>query len=629
MAAVDDPKTLGRARLTFASEPEIDEFIATLERFERGELTPDEWRAFRLIRGTYGQRQAGDAQMLRVKIPQGIATAGQLLALAEVGETYSRGFGHVTTRENIQFHFVRLRDVEPAMRTLAGAGLTTREACGNSVRNITTCAYAGVAGDETFDVTPYAEALTRFLLRHPLSSTLPRKFKIAFEGCAEDHVATAINDLGWRAAVRARNTRRGPAEAGRYDEVVERGFRVTAGGGTAIDCRSGQVLFAFLPAGDILNVAEAILRVFHRLGDREHRQRNRMKFLIKALGWDRWRAEVDGALAEVQAAGGTRLPFDPDRPPVEAAPDWPRPSPPSIEDIARRAASTRLGGPGLHPDGGRSPGRPLQGRDRARWLETNVRAQKQDGYVTATVTLPLGDVTSVQLRTIADLSLAYGDGTVRFTHDQNAAFRWIPRAVLADLHDRLAAAGLGLPEGGTIADVTSCPGAESCRLAVTQSRGLGRLLGDHLRDHPSLVAAAPDLKIKISGCPNGCGQHHIAGLGFQGSVRKLGDKAVPQYFVMVGGALHGAGASFARLAAKVPVRRVPEVVARLVALYQAERSPGETATAFFCRIDVARVKAALADLERLTAADAVPSDFVDLGEEHEFTPEVMEGECAV
>jgi sulfite reductase beta subunit-like hemoprotein len=649
MAAVDDPRTLGRARLTFASEPEIDEFVATLERFERGELTPDEWRAFRLIRGTYGQRQTGDAQMLRVKVPQGIATAAQLLALAEVGEAYSRGFGHITTRENVQFHFVRLHDVEPAMRALAEAGLTTREACGNSVRNITTCAYAGVARDETFDVTPYAEALTRYLLRHPLSSTLPRKFKIAFEGCAEDHVATAINDLGWRAAVRMRTTGRGPAaafarearfgeprrslgqrrEAGRHGTTVERGFRVTAGGGTAIDCRSGQVLFAFLPAGDILNVAEAILRVFHRLGDREHRQRNRMKFLIKALGWDRWRAEVDQALAEVRAEGGARLPFDPDRPPAEAAPDWPRPSPPSIEDIARRAASTRLGGPGLHPDGGRSNDRPLQDRDLARWLETNVRAQKQDGYLTATVTLPLGDVTGAQLRTLADLSLAYGDGTVRFTHEQNVALRWIPGPVVSDLYNRLAAAGLGLPDAGTIADITSCPGAESCRLAVTQSRGLGRLLGDHLRAHPPLVAAAPDLKIKISGCPNGCGQHHIAGLGFQGSVRKLGDKAVPQYFVMVGGALHSGGASFARLAAKVPVRRLQEVVTRLMGLYQAERSPGETATAFFCRIDVARVKATLADLERLTAADVVPSDFVDLGEEREFTPEVMEGECAV
>ncbi|HEX2340200.1 MAG TPA: hypothetical protein VHI98_06940, partial [Vicinamibacterales bacterium] len=203
---------------------------------------------------------------------------------------------------------------------------------------------------------------------------------------------------------------------------------MTAGGGTAIDCRSGQLLFAFLPAGDILNVAEAILRVFHRLGDRVHRQRNRMKFLIKALGWDRWRAEFESELAEIRAAGGTRLPFDPDRPPVEHAPDWPRTPPPSIEDIARRAASAKLGGPGLHPSTtlGASPSTVLRGLSSNRlalsevegWLETNVRAQKQDGYVTATVTVPLGDVTSVQLRTLADLALAYGDGTVRFTHEQ-------------------------------------------------------------------------------------------------------------------------------------------------------------------------------------------------------------------
>ena len=185
MSVVDDPKTFGRARLSFASDADIDEFVTTLERYERGEMTPDQWRAFRLVRGTYGQRQADDAQMLRVKIPQGVLTSDQLDALADVGERYSRGFGHITTRQNIQFHFVKLHDVEPAMRRLAEAGLTTREACGNSVRNITACPYAGVAADERFDVTPYAEALTRYLLRHPLSSTLPRKFKIAFEGCAE------------------------------------------------------------------------------------------------------------------------------------------------------------------------------------------------------------------------------------------------------------------------------------------------------------------------------------------------------------------------------------------------------------------------------------------------------------
>src|SRR4249920_3179155 len=189
MSVVDDPKTFGRARLSFASVADIDEFVETLERYERGEMTPDQWRAFRLVRGTYGQRQADDAQMLRVKIPQGILTGAQLDALADVGERYSRGFGHITTRQNVQFHFVKLHDVEPAMRLLAASGLTTREACGNSVRNITGCPYAGVSASERFDVTAYADGLTRFLLRHPLSSTLPRKFKIAFEGCTEDHIA--------------------------------------------------------------------------------------------------------------------------------------------------------------------------------------------------------------------------------------------------------------------------------------------------------------------------------------------------------------------------------------------------------------------------------------------------------
>src|SRR5213078_4147611 len=230
MAVVDDSKTFGRARLTFANEAEIDEFVATLERYERGELSADGWRAYRLVRGTYGQRQAEDAQMLRVKIPQGLLTADQLLALAEVGQRYSRGFGHITTRQNVQFHFVKLHDAEPAMRRLAEAGLTTREACGNSVRKITACPYAGVAADERFDVTPYAEALTRYLLRHPLSSTLPRKFKIAFEGCATDHIATGVNALGFRALV-------GPDSA-----PGGRGFRVTAGGGTAILTTNAGVL---------------------------------------------------------------------------------------------------------------------------------------------------------------------------------------------------------------------------------------------------------------------------------------------------------------------------------------------------------------------------------------------------
>src|SRR6187431_515804 len=238
--------THGRTRLSFASVADIDEFVATLERYERGELTPDQWRAFRLVRGTYGQRQNEDAQMLRAKIPQGVLDGAQLRALGDVADTYSRGFGHLTTRQNVQFHFLKLHDVEKVMHLLADAGLTTREACGSAVRTIAACPDAGVAADEVFDVTPYAEALTRFCLRHPLAAALPRKFKIAFEGCPKDHALTAINDLGFRARVEERE-----------DGTLRRGFRVTVAGGTSILPRSGAALYEFLPAAEILEVTEA------------------------------------------------------------------------------------------------------------------------------------------------------------------------------------------------------------------------------------------------------------------------------------------------------------------------------------------------------------------------------------
>jgi sulfite reductase (NADPH) hemoprotein beta-component len=610
MPLVEDQTTFGRARLSFANEAEIDEFVATLEQYERGEITPDQWRAYRLVRGTYGQRQAEDAQMLRVKIPQGIITADQLGVLAEIGERYSRGFGHITTRQNIQFHFVKLHDVEPAMRLLADAGITTREACGNSVRNITACAYAGVAADERFDVTPYAEAMTRFLLRHPLSSTLPRKFKIAFEGCATDHAVTGIHDLGFRAAL-------GP-DGGR-------GFRVNAGGGTAILCTSAPLLHEFLPASEILRVAEAVLRVFHQHGDYKHKQRNRMKFMIRELGWTRWREEYDRALNACRLLGQVpTLEIDP--PATESKPQWVKDGSPSVGHIASRVTAQHVSGPGIAP----TIVPLLQPGDEAyaRWRATNTQPQKQFGYVIATVTVPLGDLSSEQMRVVGELARAYGDGAVRVTAEQDLVFRWVNACDVRQLYRRLAAAGLGLAEAGSIADVTSCPGAESCRLAVTQSRGLGRLLEDHLRARPDLMAAADAALIKISGCPNGCGRHHIATIGFQGSVRRVGSRAVPQYFVMVGGGATEDGASFARLAAKIPARRIPEALERLIDLYGRDRAAGESAPAFFARVEVSRVKETLADLERLTAADAVPEDYIDLAEAGEFAPEVMDGECS-
>lgn len=608
MAVTDDPTTHGRARLPFSSVADIEEFVATLERYERGEMSPDQWRAFRLVRGTYGQRQTTDSQMLRIKIPQGVVTADQLRAMADVGERYSRKFGHITTRQNIQFHFVKLHDVEPAMRRLDEAGLTTREACGNAVRNITGCVYAGVSADEVFDVTPYGEAMTRYLLRHPLAARLPRKFKIAFEGCREDHIATAINDLGFRALVDAQGTR---------------GFRVVTGGGTALMCRSAGLLHEFLPAKDMYRVAEAVLKVFQRLGDYEHRQRNRLKFLINTMGWDRFIAEYQREFAAAQASAPDATVESPE---AESAPSWTRRAAPAPSEIRARVSATLPIGPGIMP----SIAPMHQPTDEAyqRWRKSNVQPQKQFGFVTVLATVPLGDLTGEQMRVLGDLADAYADGTIRLTMDQNVLFRWVKISDVHELYTRLLAASLGLGEASTVADVGSCPGAESCKLAVTQSRGLGQLLEEHLRARPDLVDAADGARIKISGCPNGCGQHHIATIGFQGSVRRLEGKAVPQYFVMVGGGVTDAGAQFARLAAKVPARRVPEVVERLIALYQRERQPGESAPSFFGRLEVSRVTELVADLQRLDAKDAVPTDFIDLAETAAFAPEVMEGECS-
>jgi sulfite reductase beta subunit-like hemoprotein len=610
MSVIDEQTAYGRARLSFAKQADIDEFVSVLGKYERGEITPDQWRAFRLVRGTYGQRQAEDAQMLRVKLPQGVVTAPQWHAMADIGEKYSRGFGHITTRQNIQFHFVKLHDVEPAMRLLADAGVTTREACGNSVRNITGCPYAGVSPDELFDVTPYAEGLTRYLLRHKLTSTLPRKFKIAFEGCATDHIATHINDLAFIA---------------RVSPTGGRGFRVIAGGGTAIMCTEAGVIHEFLPASEILRVADAVIRVFHKYGDYQHKQRNRTKFMIKSLGWGRWKSIYEQELANIRLHGEVPT-LELDTPAEEPAPAETRTPAPLEGAIATQVTAGEIKGPGITPVV--IPVLNSRDEDFTRWQASNVGPQKQKGYAIVTTTIPLGDMTSPQMRVIADLASAYSDGTVRVTMDQNLVFRWVKTSDVRALYSKLAAAGLGLAQGGTIADVASCPGAESCRLAVTQSRGLGKLLEDHLRARPDLVEKADGARIKISGCPNGCGQHHIATFGFQGSVRRLGSKAVPQYFVLVGGGTEHGGASFARLASKIPARRIPEAVDRLIEMYAKERNADESAPDFFRRVSVDRVRLTLADLERLTKEEAVATDYVDLAESGEFAPEVMDGECS-
>jgi sulfite reductase beta subunit-like hemoprotein len=597
------------ARDTFADAGEIDAFVETLGRFERGEIDADAWRAYRVVRGAYSQRQDG-THMLRIKIPQGIADAAQLRALAEVATRFSRGYGHVTTRQNVQLHFVRPQDLEAALRRLADAGITTSGSGGNAVRNVVACPLAGVAADEVFDVTPFAEAATRWFLRHPLANALPRKFKIAFEGCGADHVATAIQDLGFRARLGADGSR---------------GFRVTVAGGTSSLCTSGSALVDFLPAADVLALAEAVVRVFHARGDRVNKQRNRLKFLVRALGFEPFRALVLEELARVRAEGAPRLPFDPERPPVEVPPAHARPTPPSPAVIAARLEAAPPRGPGEPPAIESAVPPPAGALERFR--RTNVSPQRQAGRVVVTLALPQGDVTAAQLEALADLALAYGDGAIRLSSRGHALLRWVADADVPALFERLAAAGLGRDGAGSAADVVACPGADVCRLAVTRTRGVARLVADAVRARLGEAALGAALPVHVSGCPNGCSQHHLAAIGLQGSARKLAGRAVPQYFVLVGGGVGEGGAAFAKLAGKVPARRAAEAVERLVALYLAERREGEAAGPFFERA-LDRAKAAIAPLEELRVEDAGAEDFVEPGATEDFRPDVQSGECA-
>jgi len=549
-----------------------------LEKFERGEINSEQYRQFRLSRGIYGQRQDG-VMMVRVKIPQGVLSGAQLRVLALCADRYSRGYGHVTTRQNLQFHHVKPEDVGPFMAKVAESGLTTREACSHTVRNVAACAHAGVCGDAPFDITPYAEAVTRHFLRAKLGSGLPRKFKIAASGCADDCGQAAMNDIGFIAQVRD----------------GQRGFRLLAGGGTSTLTRSAGALHDFLPAEDLLVACEAIVRVFNQEGDRTNLKRARMKWAIERLGWEGFKALYQREFDALQAAGGRPLP---ELAPEETAPE--RPARPE----ARAALPTR---------------------DFLLWKSSNARAQAQAGYVAATAWLKLGDLSSEQLRAAADLAEQYGDGSVRTTNAQNLLFRWIREEELPAFWQALNRIGLGGAHADGISDVVSCPGAETCRIAVTASRGVAQNVGEHLR---GLEKNHRSADIRVSGCPNGCGQNHVAAIGLQGGIRRLNDKLVPQYHVTLGGGIDASGAKFGRLIGKVPARRVATAVDRLIAHFDAHHHDGESPRQYFQRLETEAAKKLIADLTEISETTATAEDYVDLGSSVEFKVVDMDGECA-
>ncbi len=568
------------ARPSWADGAEIDTFDRFVQDFWAGRVDPEAFKKFRLQHGVYGQRQP-DVQMLRVKIPWGGLTATQLERLAEVADKTLRGVGHVTTRQNVQFHFVPLADAPGFMRALAEVGLTTREACGNTVRNVTVGHCAGVCPREIFDPTPYADAVARFLLRNPMNQNLPRKFKIAFSGCPDDTGLTVIHDIGVRAAADASG---GP------------GFRLLLGGGLGPAPQLAQPLEPWTAAADLLPTVAAIVRVFDRHGNRDNRNLARLKFVVKKLGIEPVRALVqrERAALRLTMAFPAVVPWE------EAAP-------------ARR-------------DGGSADGAAAPGY--ARWRATNVVHQKQPGYAMVHARLLRGDITAAQLRVVAGLARRWAGGAVRTTNQQNLVLRWVPVEALPAVHAALAAAGLAAPGAERLVDVTCCPGADTCQLGITSSRGLALALGDMIDQDLADLADAPGLRIKISGCPNSCGQHHVAAIGLYGGARKFDGEQAPTYQLLLGGRPDGAGPRYARPLARIPAKEVPAAVRALLELYRGERAAGEPFDLFVDRVGVERLAAAVEPWTRLPPPAEAPDKYLDWGAAERFTLETGPGECA-
>ena len=565
-----------------AIEAEIRVFEERIQQLRGGAITEDQFRPFRLKHGTYGQRQAG-VQMLRVKIPAGILTPAQLRTLAKIGDTYSTGRGHVTTRENVQFHFVQLENVPAVMRLLAEAGLTTREACGNTVRNVTGCPLAGICPGEVFDVTPYALGVSRYLLRHPEFHDLPRKFKIAFSGCEDDGdcAVAGIHDVGLIAQVSGSNG------------TAHRGFKVLVGGGLGSLPTEASLLTDFLPEEELLPTIEAILRVFVETGNRKNKFKARMKFVLRDKGIEQFRhlvaekRKISQAPAEVFTVASKIQP--------------------SLVSIAPAPPANRAADP-----------------EYARWTEHNLMPQRQAGFGAVWIKLPAGTLFSHQMRGLADLLEKNRLTGVRTAINQNLVIPWVPFDRTRGLHDGLRELDLATPGARTISDVTGCPGATTCNLGITRSLTLAEVLSRELAGEtdPEVLK----IHIKISGCPNSCGQHHIADIGFYGNARKIGEQQAPFYQLMLGGQVGADGVRFARQVMPLPARPIPAVIREILAFYKEARQPGETFSAWTARIPDDAIVGRL----RPFAEVQEPSEelFVDWGDTETYSLKLGRGECA-
>jgi sulfite reductase (ferredoxin) len=598
---------------------EIESFEGQIEQKRAGKLTDEVFAEMRLRRGVYGQRydngqrhdglntrelvfpNAGltkgpgtqwDAPgMVRIKNPFGAITADQMDVLAEVGEEYADSILHVTTRQDIQLHFVHLEETPDLMRRLGAVGITTHEACGNAVRNVTACHLSGVCTTQTFDVTPYAAAVSDFLLGHPDAQEFGRKVKPAFSGCADRPCGLVkMHDIGGIARVRE------------VDGKEQRGFEFYVGGGLGAVPHQAKLFEEFLPEEELLPTCQAISRVFARLGEKTVRSRARLKFLVAKLGIEEFRRLVlEDRAGLSEDPRWTAFLADVDK--GHDAPLW------QIEETNKPTPSPQS----------------------EAWLASNVTAQRQPGYKVVMVYLPLGDITSDQMRGLADIARRFTGDSVRMTVEQNLALRWVRESDLPALHEALDGLGLAVPQAETLTDITACPGTDTCKLGISSSRGLARTLMDHFFDerNEELEEVVRGLRIKISGCFNSCGQHHMADIGFWGVSRKRNGYNVPHFQVVLGGQWAENAGSYGLAIVAVPARNIPTATDRIVQYYVDERQGDESFQAFVTRVGKASLRTLLEDLVEVPTYEQDRSFYSNWGDPREFTLGDMGiGECA-
>jgi sulfite reductase beta subunit-like hemoprotein len=588
---------MGQREIDAAQLADADKFEDILAKHLAGEVEDDAFRIFRLNNGIYGQRQGGHNQMVRIKIPWGGMLPDQLEMMAHLADTYSRGWGHITTRQNIQFHYVQLEKIPEVMRLLGTVGMTTREACGDTVRNVQGCHLAGACPYEKLDITPWAEATYRHFVRNPLSQRLPRKFKINFSGCAVDCGQALFNDAGVIATTRTRE-----------DGTVEAGFKVFVAGGLGANPNEARALEDFTSREDLMPTLEAILRVFNNHGNRDNKLRARMKWLVMNNGWEDVQARV---LKERRLLLGSS--------------SWPGGIPDEVAK-AGDAPAGRADGVIPTPMGQGVPVQITQRDPYGRWDDSNVVRGVAKGTVSAIAYARLGDVTSDQFRALAAIQREMGL-EVRLTNRQNIAFRGLTEEQLPALYQRLDAIGMSQPGAELVRDVVTCPGADTCNLAVTQSRGLGAAIGDMLEEEG--LAEVGGLRINISGCTNSCGQHHSSDIGFFGAERRAHGRSAPGYQMLLGGYVGEAQAHFGDKALRLPAKNAAEAAVRVVRRFANERQAGESFRAWMDRSGGAKaIAAGLKDLDSFPLPDEAPDYYVDYDETGPYEAEVGVGECA-